>query len=119
MTPILEEMAESLLRRDALALRELANEWWQRFDDAEIWTEPNNPDHDILAVAAALAELFADRAGVAPPTWTASAGQLEKPFYALAAASRLKTVREMCEQESPTPLQKRGILAPGAFLESA
>lgn len=118
MTPILQQMAEALLRREALALRELAQEWRRQSDDPTVWAEPDNAGDDVRVAAAALAELLASQAGVTPPAWTAGVGALPQPFYALAAASRLRSVRELCDRESPAPLQKRGILAPAGFLQA-
>lgn len=117
MTPILQEMAEALLERKAFALRELVHDWWRRSDDPTVWTEPIEATHDVRVAAAALAELLAMQADVAPPAWTAGVGTMPQPFYALAAASRLRSVRELCDRESPEPLQKRGILAPAGFLQ--
>jgi len=117
MTPILQQMAEALLKREALELRELVHDWWRRSDDPTVWAEPVDATDDVLVAAAALAELLASQADVAPPAWTAGVGTLSQPFYALAAASRLRSVRELCDRESPAPLQKRGILAPAGFLQ--
>ncbi len=117
MKPILQKMAEALLERQALELRELVHDWWRQSEDPMAWAEPVSADHNVRVAAAALAELLAMQAGVAPPAWTARVGALPQPFYALAAASRLRSVRELCDRESPAPLQKRGILAPAGFLQ--
>lgn len=116
MKPPLELMAEALMQRDALKLRMLALEWMREKDATGAWDKPVSCDETIFIAGAALAELFADRLKRPAPAWTAQAGVLPEPFFALAAANRFRSVRECCEKEAPASLRRHGIYAPSNFL---
>jgi hypothetical protein len=107
------------LAREALQLRSLAQDLMREQPSAKDWQRPKTTDLRVLAVAAALTELLAMRLGQEPPDWTARIGALPEPLYLVQAAERLRRLRELCQQESPAPLKKRGILAPPNFLEFA
>ncbi|MEW6774923.1 MAG: hypothetical protein AB1405_01395 [Bdellovibrionota bacterium] len=115
----LEKMAEALVVRDALRLRELFLEWRRHRGGEEAFAAPRSKDARVLAAAGALAELLAERENLPVPSWAARAGSFERPFFALAAAERFKNVRELCERESPAALRRHGVLAPANFLEVA
>jgi len=119
MKPLLEQMAEALIERDALLLRTLLLEWMQDKDTVAAWNRPETDDAKVFIAAAALAELFAERLEVSSPDWTAHAGSFPEPFYALKSAHRLRSVRERCEQDSPKMLRRHGIYAPANFLTFA
>lgn len=119
MKPLLTQMGEALIKRDALLLRALALEWMRHKDDNAVWAMPETDDQGTMIAAAALAELFAARLRVAAPEWTHHVGAFSEPFYALESAYRLRSVRECCEQEAPVCLRRRGIYAPSNFLTSA
>ncbi|MCW5830747.1 MAG: hypothetical protein KIT79_15680 [Deltaproteobacteria bacterium] len=117
MKALLEQMAEALIARDALRLRELALEWARLGDLPASFAPPESTDRRVRIAAAALAELLAERSRVASPEWTKREGSLGTPFFALAAAERLKSVRALCERESPEALRRHGIFAPANFLQ--
>lgn len=119
MKPSLEEMAEALLARDALRLRQASQDWLRALDESSAWSEPRSDDESIRIAAAALAELFAGRLNRPAPEWARSAGEFATPFYALRTADRLRSVREECDREAPRALRRHGILAPANFLEFA
>jgi len=73
----------------------------------------------ILVAAAALIELLALRTGQPSPRWTAEVGGLPEPLFMLQAAETMPRLRKICEEESPLPLRRRGMLAPPNFLEFA
>ena len=73
----------------------------------------------MLAVAAALVELFAERAGQAAPDWTREVLPAPEPLFLLREAGTMKRLRKLCEEQSPLPLRRRRIYVPPDFLTFA
>ena len=73
----------------------------------------------VLATAAALVELLAQRAGQLAPAWTDEVGPLLEPVFLLESATRMKRLRALCESQAPEPLRKGGLYAPPDFLTFA
>ncbi|MBM3266079.1 MAG: hypothetical protein FJZ01_00395 [Candidatus Sericytochromatia bacterium] len=116
----LDEVARAALARDALAVRSLVQDLLRERPSISDWEAPHDvSDPGLLALAAALAELLADRCGQAAPPWTAKVGPLPEPFFLLRSAETMKNLRMQCEAESPPPLRKRRLYAPANFLEFA
>jgi len=112
----LEQVAEAALKGEGLALRSLAQDWLRentQITDSQI---PRSNDPDVLAVSAALVEMFAERAGQPFPSWTTQIGALARPRFLLQAAATMKHLRRLCEMESPMPLRRRNLFAPPDFL---
>ena len=118
MATRLERLALAVLAREALEARSLVQEMVRAGLAAEL-SEPATHDHATRVVAAALAELLAQRHGLDAPAWTASEGALAEPFFALERATRWPILRAECEREAPTPLRRRRIYAPATFLTYA
>ena len=114
----LEQLAEAALAGEALALRSLSQDWLRENPQIADCTRPCSIDPQVLAVAASLAELFADRAGQPPPHWSREIGPLAQPRYLVRAAETMKRLRRMCEVESPPSLRRRNLFAPAEFLRS-
>ena len=114
-----EQLAEAALRGDALALRALAQDWLLENPRISDCAPPASNDSDIVATAAGLVELLALRADQSPPSWTAKAGSVRNPIFLVNAAKTMRRLRSLCESESPLPLRKRGLYAPGDFLTFA
>ncbi len=117
LTAPLEEMACALIARDALRLRELLLEWRRAAGNPSLLPPPRSQDARVRIAAAALAELLAERDDVPAPSWTGREGSFAEPFFALASAGRLQSLRELCRREAPAALRRHGILAPSNFLE--
>lgn len=113
----LTDMAEALLARDDLRLRLLVQAWLREKPRLRSVAPPETDDPQVLTAAAALAELFAERAHQRPPAWTANIGPLPEPFFVVAWAERPGFTRELCLAESPEPLRRRNIFSPPNFLE--
>lgn len=113
----LEQLARAALSHEGLQLRSLAQDFLRLNPRLSEVASPATTDARVLATAAALAELFALRQKQAPPAWAQVVGGLAEPLYLVAAATRLKRLRQLCEAESPEPLRKRGLYAPPNFLE--
>ncbi len=73
MATRLERLAMTVLAREALEARGLVQEM-VRAGLASQLSEPATHDRTVRVVAAALAELLAQRHGLAAPAWTAAAG---------------------------------------------
>jgi hypothetical protein len=115
----IDDLAEAALRGDALLLRSLAQDWLRENPRAQHVAPPRSSDLTVRAIAAGLVELFAQRRGELPPSWTANIGPAPRPVYLLRSAQTMSRLRRLCEMESPPPLRHRNLLAPPTFLESA
>jgi hypothetical protein len=80
---------------------------------------PATNDIRLLAIAASLAELLAERQNQSPPVWTREIGALKEPFFLLQSAENMKRLRVLCETQAPEPMRKRHLYAPPNFLEFA
>lgn len=115
----ISELVNALLTYDTLSAR-------QWVADAERcafqWSGVERPagiNATELAVAAGVVELLAWRMGQQPPSWTADIPASPETVYLLRSAESMPRLRKLCEQESPEPLRKRGILATPEFLTVA
>jgi hypothetical protein len=115
----IEDLAEAAINQDALSLRSLTQDLLRERPRLRDFPRPVTVDSKTLAAAAALIELFAERLHQEPPPWTREIGALPEPIYLVKAAATMKHLRELCEQQAPEPLRKRGFYAPPNFLESA
>jgi len=115
----LEQLAEAALNRDNLRLRSLAQDWLRENPRLSDTPRPNTPDPRLLAVAASLIELFAQRGRQTPPTWAKEVGPLPEPIFLVESAASMKRLRALCETQAPEPLRKRRLYAPPNFLEFA
>ncbi len=70
----------------------------------------------VLAVSAAIAELFAQRTGQPAPPWTSTVSALPEPRFLLRCAATMKRPQRMCLEESPWPLKRRNLFAPADYL---
>lgn len=115
----LEALAKTALQRDGLRLRSLTLDFMREHPELASIPRPLISDQRVLATAAALVELLAQRAGQLAPAWTDEVGPLLEPVFLLEAATRMKRLRALCESEAPEPLRKRGLYAPPDFLTFA
>ena len=112
----LERIAEAALSGDALGVRSLVQDWIAESPNLHEVTKPETDDVKVLAVAASLLELLAERAGSKPPLWTSLIAPLIEPLFLVSAAKTMPRMRALCEQATPAPLRKRGIFAPPNYL---
>jgi hypothetical protein len=115
----IEELAEAAINQDSLLLRSLSQDFLHEHPNLRACPRPRTSDLKILAAAASLIELLAQRAHQDPPPWTNEIGALPEPIHLVKAAATMKRLRELCEQQAPESLRKRGFYAPPNFLESA
>jgi len=115
----LRDLVRALLSFDALFARQwVADSLRGGFVWASV-PEPAGLDAVGLGVAAGIAELLAARAGQAPPAWASGVAVAPTPVCLVKAARTMPRLRQLCEQEGPEPLRRRGILAPPEFLTVA
>ncbi|HZL35046.1 MAG TPA: hypothetical protein VFC78_07035 [Tepidisphaeraceae bacterium] len=112
----LEQLAQAALGGEALALRGLAQDWLAENPNFACVPRPRSNDPMVLAVAAALVEMFADRRGETGPDWAIAITQAPEPVYLLREAARMRRLRELCRDHAPPALRRRGIYAPPDFL---
>ena len=115
----IKQIAEATLFEDGLQVRSLVQDFFRQHPNLAAITPPETDDERVLAISAALLELFALRTNQTAPTWTHHVGALPEPIYLLKAAQYMKRLRQLCEQESPEPLRKRGLYAPPDYLTFA
>jgi hypothetical protein len=112
----LEDIARTALDGDPLALRSLVQDWLGAGVPLAEIPCPVTRDPAVLAVAASLAELFAERTGQPAPAWTSVVSGLPEARFLLRSAATMKRLRRMCEEESPLPLKRRNLYAPADYL---
>ncbi len=112
----LEDIARTALEGDPLALRSLVQDWLGAGPSLAEVPCPATRDPAVLAVSAALAELFAQRTGQSPPAWTSDVSALPEARFLLRSAATMRRLRRMCEAESPWPLKRRNLFAPADYL---
>ena len=110
------DLASAALNRDALQLRSLVQDLVRSSQRLADLPMPNTQNSQLLAVAAGIVELLAVRTGQPAPNWTASIGAAAEPYFLVAAAERLPSLRQLCQDESPEPLKRRRLFAPPNFL---
>jgi hypothetical protein len=116
---LIEQIAEAALQRDNLRLRSLVQDLVHTNVDWSSLPRPTTNDTRLLAIAASLTELLAERQHQNPPAWTKQVGALKEPFFLVRSAETMKRLRVLCETQSPEPMRKRRLYAPPNFLEFA
>ena len=115
----LEQLALAALSGDALGVRSLAQDWLRENPRLANAPRPASESPDVLALSAALVELFAERAGQPAPAWTRDIGGVAEPRFLVRAAMTMRRLRRACELESPPPLRRRNLFAPADYLSFA
>lgn len=117
MSTTAENIANAILTNDPLTARSLVQDWLRSAPVFANEPPPCTFDVRARAVAAAIVELLAERAGQPAPNWTAGEGKLSTPLFLVAAAQHSPKLRARVERESPAPLRKRNVFAPASYLE--
>ena len=107
-----EQIAQAAIDGDALRVRSLVLDLLRQNPQMESIPRPAIADQTVLAAAAAIVELLAQRRQQRPPTWTQSVGAISPPVFLLKSATKMRRLREMCQAEAPEPLRRRGFYAP-------
>lgn len=113
----IEDLAEAALQGDSLRLRSLVQDLFQESPRLAKIEKPDTTNPQLLATAAALLELFAERMHQPAPIWTEEIGPSPEPIYLLKSAATMKRLRQLCETTAPESLRKRRLYAPSNYLE--
>jgi hypothetical protein len=116
----IDQIAEVAIKRDDdLLLRGMTLRFLRENPYLSEIPRPKTDDLRILAAAASLLELFAQRRGQKPPQWTEEIGPIPEPMYLVKSAEKetMKFTKHLCDTQSPEPLRKRGFKATPNFLE--
>jgi hypothetical protein len=114
----IEQIAELALQEESRLLRGMTMAFLRENPFLSKISRPQTKDQRILAAAASLLELFAERRGQQPPEWTKEIGPLPEPVYLVKGIGRetTKFIRRLADAQSPEPLRKRGFLATANYL---
>lgn len=116
----IEEIASAILRTQGedRPLRGMAMEFLRQNPDLSVVDRPCTNDRKILAAAASLLELFAQRRDQSAPSWTQEVEPLPDPIYLVEGAGPAMTehLRRLADEKSPEPLRRRGFFAPPGIL---
>jgi hypothetical protein len=115
----LRDLVHALLRFDALTARQWVADATRT---GLVWSKippPLGLDQTESALAAGVVELLASWAGQPPPSWAAVVPAAPRRLFLVRSAATMPRLRAACEQESPEPLCRRGLLAPPDFLTIA
>jgi hypothetical protein len=93
---------------DDLAARQWVKDAQRARVDLAALPPPTGLDRDGMAVAAGLAQLFAERCGRAAPDWTQAVGPASRPIY---LCRESPTLRSVCLDRSPEVLRRRNVFA--------
>lgn len=116
---MIEQIVDAALTQESLQLRSLVQQFSRsnpNFGQLPIFA---TDDPTKFALAAALVELLAQQANQEPPAWTTKAQALAEPMFLLKSVATMKRLRQLCMEESPLPLKKRGFYAPPNYLSFA
>ena len=115
----LTSLVRSLLSHDTLSARQWVSDVLK---ERPIWATVARPEGLSaieLALAAAVAELMAERVQQKAPAWVFNVEGISAPVYLVESAKTLPRLRRLCQEEGPWPLRRRGFLAPPEFLTVA
>ena len=115
----IEQIAVAVLNDDTLAARSLVQAFLRGQPVLAELSQPETDNPVVLAVAAALLELFALRTQQPAPGWTRQIGAVEQPVYLLKSAAHMRRLRDLCRDAAPEPLRRRNLYAPPDYLAFA
>ena len=115
----LRNLVEAVLTGDLLTARQWVSD--ARREDVRWSTVPAPPDltDRQLTVAAALVELFAQRAGEQPPLWSTTIGGEREPIVLDPGLEDMPRSFALAKTAGPEPLRKRNLVALPDFLDVA
>ena len=114
----IEKIAEGALQGESRLLRGMVMALLRENPDLSEIPRPQTNDKRVLAAAASLLELFAERRGQSPPEWTKDIGPLPEPLYLVKGIGKETTrqIRRLADAGSPEPLRKRNLFATHNYL---
>ncbi len=116
---MIEQIVNAALAQESLQLRSLIQQFSRSNPNFGQLPMVATDDPTKFALAAAIVELLAQQANQEPPLWTMQAQALAEPMFLLKSVAKMKHLRQLCMEESPLPLKKRGFYAPPNYLSFA
>lgn len=113
----LTELVQAVMSGNLLVARQWvadAQRAGVRWDECE---RPSGLDERAMAIAAALAELFAARAGTSAPSWTSTVAGESGPVYLDPGIETMPRTLKFATEHAPEPLRKRNLFAMPDFLD--
>ncbi len=92
----IRDLAEAAISGDNFALRNLYQDFVRELPKLSEYPRPQTNDKRILAAAAFLIELLAERSKQVPPASAAEIVALQKPIYLVPSAKTMKHLRVLC-----------------------
>src|SRR5262245_6187688 len=103
----IERIAEEALHQgETRLLRGMVMAFLREHTNLNEIPQPQTKEEHILALAASLLELFAERSGQSPPDWTQEIGPLPTPVYLIGEVGPAvgELFRRIADEKSPEPL---------------
>lgn len=113
------DLVEALLSEDLLTARQWVADAERLRLEWSCVQRPLGFDSRGLAIAAGMAELLAARAGMAPPTWTATVGAHGQVVILDPGLDKMPRTFERAKATAPESLRRRNLIALPNFLEVA
>jgi len=111
-----EDIAQAILDSRPFDARQLTHDFWAETASFSLVSKPATDSFVVLAISAALIELFAQRRGEIPPAWAAQIGGVEAPLFLVPEFEHEPYQRDRCLRTSPRPLKSRNLFAPDNYL---
>jgi len=115
----LSELVRSILSGDLLAARQWVADAQRDALSWELMEMPRHLDSRGLTVAAALTEMFAERAGQRPPAWARSIGAEPEMLILDPGLEAMPRSLAHAKTTGPEPLLRRNLIALPDFLKVA
>ena len=115
----LRDLVEAILLGDLLRARQWVADAHRERIDWRVLTPPDGANSRAVIVAAAVVELLADRAGVAPPAWAAAVGGTEEPLVLDPGLEQMPRSLAFAQHHGPSPFRRRNLVALPDFLRVA
>lgn len=112
----LRELVETILAGDLIHARQWVSDAYRCNIDWRMLERPTGSSTLEVAVAAAMAELLADRAGSPPPSWTSEVGGTAEPTVLDPGLESMPRSFMFAKSHGPLPLRKRNLIALPDFL---
>jgi hypothetical protein len=115
----LRDLVEAILKGDLLTARQWVADAYRSKVDWRTFDLPDGLNARALVVAAAVAELLADRAAVPPPIWTATVGGSMEALVLDPGLEKMPRSFALAQTDGPLPLRRRNLIALPDFLHVA
>jgi Nucleotidyltransferase of unknown function (DUF6036) len=113
----LRDLVRAILSGDLLAARQWVADARRARISWETVGQPTGLNDREMTVAAGLAEVLAERTGVAPPSWALSVGGQREPLFLDPGLQDMPRTLAHAMANGPEPLRRRNLFASPDFLD--